>query len=125
MKAWDSKGYWLKAKYFMDKANDIGPKDKEFPFWSALALECLARAALTRIHPALNADPRQDTNLLAAFGFEVSAQPKSIPAHSVFLRLEKIIDQFGKTQRELCDFVSLLRNQHVHSAEMPYENLNP
>lgn len=123
MKAWDSKGLWLKSKQFIDKANSCDHSSGEFPFWSALALECLARSALTKVHPALNADPRDDVNLLYAFGYPVVGQPRSLPAHSVYIRLEKIVKGFGKTQRELCDFMAILRNQHLHSSDLPYDNL--
>jgi hypothetical protein len=123
MKAWDSKGLWLKSKQFIDKANSYDHSSGEFPFWSALALECLARSALTKVHPALNADPRDDVNLLYAFGYSVVGQPRSLPAHSVYIRLEKIVKGFGKTQRELCDFMAILRNQHLHSSDLPYDNL--
>ena len=125
MDAWDSEKLWLKAKLFIDKANAHDQASVEFAFWSALSLECLARSALTHIHPALNADPREDVNLLYGFGFTLTSQPRSLPAHSVYLRLEKTIDGFGKPQRELCDFLALLRNAHLHTAELPYENLTP
>jgi hypothetical protein len=123
VKGWDSDGLWLKAKMLIDKANEHDHSSPEFAFWSALALECVARAALTKIHPVLNADPRDDTNLLYGCGFPVTAQPRSLPLHSVYIRLEKTVPKFGKTQRELCDFVSLLRNQHLHTSELPYNNL--
>lgn len=125
MNVWDSDQLWLKAKLFIDRANAHDQGSPDFAFWSALSLECLARSALTRIHPALNADPREDVNLLYAFGYEITSQPRSLPAHSVYIRLEKTIEGFGKPQRELCDFVALLRNAHLHTAELPYENLTP
>ena len=125
MSTWDSGEFWLKAKLFIDRANEYDQASSDFAFWSALSLECLARSALTRIHPALNADPRDDVNLLYGFGFELSANPRSLPAHSVFLRLEKTVKGFGKPHRELCDFVALLRNAHLHTTELPYENLTP
>lgn len=123
MKGWDSKGLWLKSKSFSDKANSFAHESPEFAFHSGLALECLARSALTHVHPALNADPREDTNLLFAFGYPVVGQPRSLPAHSVYIRLEKIIKGFGKSQRELCDYVAILRNQHLHTSDLPYEKL--
>jgi hypothetical protein len=123
MKAWDSKGLWLKSKQFVEKAHALGNDSPEFPFWASLALECLARAALTGIHPVLNADPREDTNILYALGFSIVGQPRSLPMHSVYLRLEKIVKGFGKKQRELCDFMAILRNEHLHSSELPYDNL--
>jgi hypothetical protein len=122
MGAWDSDQLWLKAKAYIDKANEVEHGDPHFPFWSALSLELLTRAALTYIHPVLNADPREDTNLLYACGFEIG-QPRSLPAHAVYLRLEKTVKGFGKAQRELCDFLALLRNQELHSGELPFDNL--
>ena len=123
MTAWDSEKLWLKAKLFIDHANESDQASSEFAFWSALSLECLARSALTHVHPALNADPREDVNLLYAFGFELTSKPRSLPAHSVYIRLEKTIANFSKQHRECCDFVALLRNAHLHTAQLPYENL--
>lgn len=125
MNVWNSDQLWMKAKLFIDHANDHDQGSPEFAFWSALSLECIARSALTKIHPVLNADPRQDVNLLYACGYELTSQPRSLPAHSVYIRLEKTIEGFGKPQRELCDFVALLRNAYLHTAELPYENLTP
>jgi hypothetical protein len=124
MPAWTADSLWLKSKVFMDKANEAGQGSADFPFWCSLSLELLSRAALSNIHPVLNADPREHENLLYAFGFELKAQPQSVPAHSVYIRLEKTIKGFGKTQRELCDYLAILRNQHIHSGDLPFENLS-
>ncbi|MGM4970743.1 hypothetical protein [Tardiphaga sp. 1201_B9_N1_2] len=77
---------------------------------------------MTKVHPVLNADPRDDANVLYACGYAF-AKPRSLPAHSVYLRLEKIVDPFQKHHRELCEFLALQRNAHVHTADLPYENL--
>lgn len=122
MDSWDSGKLWLKAKLFIDRANEHEQSSVDFAFWCALSLECLARSALTSVHPVLNADPREDSNLLYACGFAFS-KPRSLPAHSVYIRLEKIVEPFQKHHRELCDFVSLQRNAHLHTADLPYENL--
>jgi len=124
MSSWDSDQLWLKAKLFADLANEHDQGSPEFAFNSSLALECLARAALTHVHPALNADPRDDTNLLCGFGINVTGSPRSLPAHSVYIRLEKIVEGYGRPQRELCDFVALQRNAYLHTADLPYENLS-
>jgi hypothetical protein len=89
-------------------------------------LEFLARAALTKIHPALNADPEGDgLNLLYAFGFDLKGQPKSLPIHAVLLRLQKILpDEFNKPRREFCDFFSNVRNQELHTSDLPFESLS-
>jgi hypothetical protein len=123
MTAWDPDQLWLKAKAYFDRASAVGQSSFDFPFWSALGLELLARAALTSIHPVLNADPREDVNVLYGCGFEIASQPRSLPAHSVYLRLEKTVENFGKAQRELCDFLGLLRNQELHTGHLPFDNL--
>ena len=95
MDSWDSEGLWKKAKLFMDNANEHDHASSEFAFFAALSLECLGRSALTKVHPVLNADPREDTNILYACSYSF-AKPRSLPAHSVYIRLEKVIDQFQK-----------------------------
>jgi hypothetical protein len=122
MQSWNSDGLWKKAKLFMDKANESDHASSEFAFHASLALECLGRSALTKVHPVLNADPREDTSILYACGYSF-AKPRSLPAHAVFLRLEKIVDPFQKQHREVCEFLALQRNAHVHTADLPYENL--
>ena len=122
MQSWDSEGLWKKAKFFMDKANESEHGAQEFAFYAALAIECLGRSALTKVHPVLNADPRDDANILYACGYTF-AKPRSLPAHSVFIRLEKVIDPFQKQHREVCEFLALERNAHVHTADLPYVNL--
>jgi len=123
MRSWDSTQLFLKAKAYSDRANSFDHGEPEFPLWSALALELLARSALTKLHPVLNADPRDEGNIFFGLGLPSTTQPRSLPAHSVFLRLEKLVPGFGKAQRELCDFVTLLRNEELHSAGVPFETL--
>jgi predicted RNA-binding Zn-ribbon protein involved in translation (DUF1610 family) len=120
MGIWDSDSLWLKANTFIDKAIAVGQAHPDFGLWAALALELLARSALAKIHPALNADPQDDKNLLYAFGFPVVGQPRSLPAHSVYLRLEKILPDFRKPQRELCDYMALRRNAEIHTGEVAF-----
>jgi len=123
MRNWDSTQMFLKAKAYSDRANSLAHDDPEFPLWSALALELLARSALTKLHPVLNADNRDQGNIFFALGLPSTTQPRSLPAHSVFLRLEKLVPEFGQAQRELCDFVTLLRNEELHTAGVPFESL--
>lgn len=121
---WTSESLWLKAKTYIDRANAKEHGDSEFPLLSSLSLELLARAALTKVHPVLNADPQDYTNLLYAFGYNIK-EPRSIPLHSVFIRLEKIVDGFTKQHREFCDFMTILRNQELHTGELAFDNLAP
>jgi hypothetical protein len=123
---WDTEQYWKKARRYAELAAQSERENWERPFWLSLAVEFLARACLTKIHPVLNADPEQDgANLLYAFGCELKGQPKSLPIHAVFLRLEKILpESFSKPRREFCDYFSNLRNQELHTSELPFESLS-
>ncbi|TWB44713.1 hypothetical protein [Nitrospirillum viridazoti] len=123
MQSWESEGLWKKAKLFMDQAGEHDQASSAFAFFASLSIECLGRSALTKIHPVLNADPRDDSNILYACGYSL-AKPRSLPAHSVFIRLEKIIKSFQSQHRELCEFLALQRNAHVHTADLPYEGLS-
>jgi len=123
---WDPERYYLKAKVYMQKANEYGQDRWEHPFWCSLSLELLARAALTKVHPVLNADPQNEgKHIMHALGFNIIAQPKSIPIHSVIARLEKIIDDFGDTHKTFCEYFFVIRSQELHSSELSCEGLNP
>ncbi len=123
---WSSDGYWLKAKSYIEKANEYGQDRWEHPFWCSLSLELLARAALTKVHPVLNADPQNEgIHIMYALGIQLKGQPKSIPIHSVIGRLEKIIEGFEKPQKTFCDYFFIIRNQELHTGELSCEALNP
>lgn len=124
MAMWDADALWLKAKTFIDKANSLDHANADFGLWSALALELLARAALSHIHPALNADQRDEQNLFYALGFRLVEQPRSLPAHSVYLRLEKLLDGFGQPRRVFCDYMALQRNVDLHTGELAFARVN-
>lgn len=124
MAMWDRDALWLKAKTFIDKANALEHGDPDFGLWSALALELLCRAALSHIHPALNADPKDERNLFYGLGLPLVEQPRSLPAHSVYLRLEKLSPGFGKSQREFCDYMALQRNVEVHTGDLAFSRID-
>src|SRR5258705_12791844 len=123
---WSSDQYWKKAIRYVEMSDQPEREPWEQPFGLSLALEFLARAALTKIHPALNADPEGDgLNLLYAFGYELKGQPKSLPIHAVLLRLQKVLpDAFTKPRREFCDFLANVRNQELHTTELAFEGLS-
>ena len=123
---WDSEQYWGKAARYIEMADQPEREPWERPFLLSVAMEFLARAALTKVHPALNADGEGDgLNILYAFGFELKGQPKSLPIHAVLLRLQKILpESFTKPRREFCDFFANLRNQELQTADLAFEGLS-
>ena len=65
MHDWSSDALWNKAKIYIERAF-TGDRDNElFPFFAAIGLEFLARAALARVHPSLLADPQDGNNILS------------------------------------------------------------
>ena len=85
---WDYESIYNKAKYFVRKGLDHEePESTEIPLWCILSLELLARATLSRINPALLADPRDGNNILSALGFPGKTAPVSVPAKTVFFTL--------------------------------------
>ena len=120
---WNSEDLYLKAKLYIDRANENEHSSNQFPLWSALALELLARASLAKIHPVLNADPKEVNNILYALGYDTTGSPRSIPVHAVYLRLEKVLPDFGKVHRDLCNYMAVLRNEEIHTGGVPFEDL--
>ena len=41
----------------------------------------------------------------------------------MYTRLEKVVPNFGKEERALCEYLSLLRNEELHSGSLPFETL--
>lgn len=121
---WDAVALWAKARLFVERASGLAHEDPQFAFWSSLALELLARSALSKFHPALNADPRDLNNLLYALGVPIPKQPRSVSAHSVYERLLRVVPQFGQEEKILCEFLSLQRNVELHTGDLPFETLD-
>lgn len=121
---WNTDDLWNKAHLYAQKANEFGKEDWEFPFWSSLSLELLARASLVNIHPTLNADPQNEgLNIMYALGYPIKGEPRSIPIHAVLARLERLIDGFDAKQQKFCGYFVLLRNQELHTGAMPFVDL--
>lgn len=60
---WSEKEYWNKARLYIRRAQSARADEGLYPFWMALAMEFVARAALSKVSPVLNADPNQVDNI--------------------------------------------------------------
>ncbi|MBT1705272.1 hypothetical protein [Chryseosolibacter indicus] len=123
---WTSESLFAKAKLFYSKAQDAGVDSPDFALNSALSLELLSRSALSYVSPVLNADPQNEgQNILFALGFPLKKGfPRSIPFHSVTIRLEQIVDNYQKKAcREFSEYFAGLRNEELHTGGAPFENL--
>jgi predicted RNA-binding Zn-ribbon protein involved in translation (DUF1610 family) len=118
---WDRESLWQKAKLYMERALDENREGPMFPFWATLALELLGRAALANVHPALLADPKEGDNIMYAFGFTISSEPKSIPAKTVFTRCTKVAPQFTAAEFKVCMALIGRRNEELHTGTLAFE----
>jgi hypothetical protein len=121
---YDHDALWLKAKLFLKHAMDREePRTfEERALWASLALELLAKAALSRLSPLLIATPQEDgTNLLIAAGaIAGDARFRSIPAHTLFGRCHKAFKPFN--DREALQ-IAQARNEYLHGAGVGFEGL--
>src|SRR4051812_5552017 len=89
---WTQDALWAKAKTYVGKALAQDREGADFPLFASHALEFLARATVASVHPALLADPKEDSNLLYVFNLRPQKKekrafsPNSIRASIVFSR---------------------------------------
>ena len=120
---WSEEEYWSKAKLYVRRAQSAEADEGLYPFWLSLALEFIARAALSKVNPVLNADPQQIENVYFALGLGNVGSPKTVPLHSVFVRCVTIVDGFEDSHRKFCDFLGVQRNEELHTGALPFEDL--
>ncbi|MGW0323951.1 hypothetical protein [Nocardia sp. NPDC003183] len=123
---YDAQALWLKAKLFLNHAMDDGDERSfdERALWAALALELLAKSALSRHSPLLIASPTEDGgNLLAASGL-TPPQPKftSVPAKTLMSRCAKAFVPFSEAE---AGKITIARNAYLHGGAAQFAPLPP
>lgn len=121
--SWLPNDLLAKAKLYAARANDEAFESALFGFWMSLSLELLARAALSKIHPALLADPSQEGNIHYAFGINPKGNPKSVAAKAVFARCSIFVEGFTDQMSGHCLVLADRRNKELHSGEAAFENI--
>lgn len=115
---WAHESLLAKAQRFAEEMLRHPKDDWRFALWSTLVLELLGRAALSKINPALLAEPKEWNNIYFSLGFTPKTPkfiPKSIDISSVFKRLADINIKFT---RDLSGFAiqhMTKRNEEIHS----------
>ena len=120
---WSRDSLYNKAKLFAQRAHNEDIESALFGFWISLSLELLARAALSHIHPALLADPKEPDNLQYAFGKVPKAVPKSIAAKALYARCSVFIEGFTDMMAGHCLVMADRRNSELHSGAAVFEDL--
>ncbi|MGN2640499.1 hypothetical protein ACTD5D_30895 [Nocardia takedensis] len=108
-----------KAKLFINRAlaPPRGQNFEENALWASLALEILAKAALSKINPMLIADPVSDDGksmLIASGIIQDTTGFKSIAAKAAFSRCARAFPPFS--QKVALEF-AYDRNAYLHSSE--------
>lgn len=113
-RSFDYEAIWMKSVMFINRALDLDDDFEERAFWAACSLELLAKAALTKISPALIADIGTSGNsLLIATGLHQDASAfLSVPAKTVFNRCKSLTKHFDSTKAQK---IAGNRNGYLHS----------
>lgn len=120
MQEWTSDALWNKAKTFGERAFTAERNGDLFPLFASLSLEMLGKAVLAKVHPVLIADPREGKDLLYAFGYPTTENPKSIAAKTVFNRLVVIVPDFTTDDERACLLMADRRNAELHTGEFAF-----
>ena len=123
---WSTEALFAKAQRYAQMMLDSDRTEWQFGFWSALALEMVARAALASISPALVADAKDWTNVLYALGHspsETKCSPKSIDANDLLKRLEAVFRSFTREMSNYSATHMNKRNSELHSGALPFDGV--
>jgi hypothetical protein len=123
---WSKDALLAKAQRYAEEMLSHPRDDWKFAFWSSLALEVLARAALANVSPALLADPKDWNNLYFALGNAPKAakfSPKSLDISSVLARLQDILAEFTPSLGNFGLVHMGRRNEELHSGSTPFDSV--
>jgi hypothetical protein len=118
---WSASALYDKARLYMSRAHEQPVDSQLFAFWASLSLELLCRAALAKVHPVLLADPREDGNLLYAFGVQPAKPPRSIVTKAIVIRCTALVDGFTEEMATHCALMADRRNAELHSGVVGFD----
>lgn len=121
---WTQDVLWKKAILYLQRAISLPREGAEFGLFAAVSIEFLGRSALASVHPSLLADSGGD-NILYACNVGNIKNPRSVPAKTVFLRCQSVIEAFTEADFGSVMLVIEMRNEEVHSGGLPFEMLEP
>jgi hypothetical protein len=114
---------FAKSKMYIQRALRCkGRRDlDEYQLWASLALELLRKTSLARVHPSLIVNPLDHVSILAASGFNLGTDIKTITAHTLYERLRHVTKGFDESVKKFCDDISQRRNAELHSGDIPFK----
>lgn len=118
---WSAEALIEKSRLYISRAYNEPLDSHLFALWASLSLELLCRAALAKVHPVLLADPREDGNLLYAFGIQPKGPPKSIPTKAIVIRCQALVDGFTEDMGKHCALMANRRNSELHTGVVAFD----
>jgi hypothetical protein len=121
--SWNRDSLWAKACIFMERAFQESKEDPLFGLWAALALELLARSAVSNVNPTLLAKPDSEHKyLLHALGRGSERIPRlSLGSAEVLNLCQTLVDKFTEDDKKLCNALINRRNEELHSGSSAFE----
>jgi hypothetical protein len=97
----------------------------ESQLWASIALELLAKASLSSIHPSLIVETDNLNSLLEASGINTRTPVRTIKANDTYVRLKHTVPHFGTLAFEACKKLAERRNAELHSGEAALASVPP
>ena len=109
----------VKSQLMAKRSVEAKHKDQETDcqLWAAGALELLAKAQLSGIHPSLVVEAENTNSLLEACGIPTSTKVRTINASVAYTRLNHTVPHFSTPVMESCKKLADRRNAELHSGE--------
>ncbi len=123
---WSKDALHCKAQRYIDLMLSVEKSDWRFGLWSSLALEMIAKAAISNISPVLLADGKDWNNLYFSLGHNPTSKkfaPKSTDISEILRRLEILLPDFTPEMNNFCILHMNRRNGELHSGDLPFDNL--
>lgn len=124
---WSAEALLAKSQMYFEEMLTHSRDEWQFAHWSSLALELLARAALSKISPTLLADAKSWDHTYYALGhtpLTPKFSPISIGIREVLSRLQTLLPAFTPDMEKSAGTHMGRRNEELHSGGSPFEGLN-
>jgi hypothetical protein len=123
---WSSESLYAKAQLYVEEMEGCAPDEWQFGLWSAMALELLVRAALSKFSPQLLAENSNWRNVSYALGMSPTAKrfsPTSISTKEALARLSELNSAFTEEISGFCSKHMERRNAEVHTGEAVFASI--
>ncbi|WP_033247451.1 hypothetical protein [Nocardia carnea] len=124
---YDARSLWMKSRLFINHAMDEDdPRDfDERALWAALALELLAKAALSRHSPVLIATPTEEGNhILIASGL-ISGDAKGFSSVTAKTLIKRCAAAFPPFSEKEASTITQARNNYLHGGSPKFAPIPP